>query len=180
MKKNLDGESIFPYDYLYSFTKIKYLLANEVDVNSVEKMEWIVYKDIWIVMDWNPMPRIFDSFVESGIDLNHQDDKGWTLMHYACNNVLYGDTIEYLLDSGARTDIPDNEGFFFDSAFDRDPFEKQALLLKKGLNFSRNIPDDVRSHSCELCKEVLPVLKLDADTTCILTALTGKDPMLNL
>ena len=47
---------------------------------------------------------------------------------------FYGDTIEYLLDSGARTDILIMKDFTLDSAFDRD-LGKQALCIERRMEF---------------------------------------------
>ena len=69
----------------------------------------IVPEDIWCEICWNNAWKCLQVSIDQGINVNIQDDDGWTPLHYAhaYNSV---DCVKILLDSGAKKDIQDNNG----------------------------------------------------------------------
>ena len=154
-EKNLDGETAFSKAYTYKcgIESLEFLLSRGADVNSVESdgmnflhrilsISKLYYQDDVLIM----------ILVENGINLNSQDKNGWTALHYACQGRRNIQTIMYLLDNGARADIPNNEGeFAFDILVLLGLFPSIEKFEELGLNYSKYIPNSLRAQPCDNC-----------------------------
>lgn len=139
----------------YSIIDLKILLTFGADVNAVDSNGLnCLQKYLEVGKSEANFEHYLRLIIENGINLNSRDNQGQTIMHHACKKSLEVFILEYLLESGAKTDIPDANGFFpFDTAFSMNPFSDFAKFIeKRGLNFSKFIPNEVRSRNCDQCK----------------------------
>ena len=149
--------------YSCSTEGLKYLLEHGADVNSVDSDGINLLQNMFYNGRINIRSLLL--LMDHGINLNSQSNDGRTIMHYIllCDLDIFDimSAAEYLLESGARTDIPDNEGLFpFDLAFEKDPFSYVAKSMElNGSNYSKYISDEVRSNRCDHCMKLSASLK---------------------
>ena len=154
-EKNFHAETAFSKAHNCSYEQIEFLISRGADVNSVDVNGLNCLQKIMnFRRQYYIGEKVLMLLVNNGIDLNHQDKRGWTIMHYICVFDFGFGIIGYLLDSGARTDIPDKRGFLpFDAALAQDKFcDTVKALEKNGVNYSKTIPEEVRSKPCDCCK----------------------------
>ena len=161
-EKQSENLTVFSQIHGYSHAFAQTLLSRGADVNSVDSNGMSCLHHL---MNVESKGRFDENYltllVNNGIDLNLQDNRGWTAMHYTCGRFLTKMMFEYLLDSGARMDIPNNEGLYpFDMAV---KIESNGEVVKffenREVNFSKYIPDKVKSKSCYHCKRKSASLK---------------------
>ena len=154
---NSETGHVFPRSYICSYKTIKFLLQHGADVNSVDAEGRNCLQNLFL------NSRAYDDFimllVDHGIDLNSQTNNGRTIMHILAEKDI--EIIEYFLESGARADIPDNEGLYpFDLAFKREIYNDSVEVFeKRGLNYSKFVGEDIRSHKCDHCNGKSATLK---------------------
>lgn len=165
-ERNMKNETAFLNSYTRQYEIVKFLISHGADVNVVDADGLNCFRRyLNTKMGKKVNSKIVEFlklFVESGTDLNSRDKFGKTVMHNLCINYSNSrvDFIEYFLDSGARTDIPDNNGEFpFDMACLWKPFGHLTRMLeKRGLNDGKYITAEVRSKPCDQCNGVFPSL----------------------
>lgn len=165
-EKNLNNEEAFSKVFDFSTEGIYYFLSKGANVNSINSAGMNCLQKLLFSSNPKDSDQILEHDITlsvlKGIDLNHQDINGWTTMHFVCKRPYRGYIIEYFLDSGARTDIPNNDGLYpFDFALMYcSPFGSAVKMMEsRGLNFSKDIPEEVRSHPCDVCNNISSSLK---------------------
>jgi ankyrin repeat protein len=64
--------------------------------------------NIWIAASDGDLLQV-KQFIQNGVDINSQDDAGYSPLHAAVS-YGHGELIKYLLDNGANVKLPDQDG----------------------------------------------------------------------
>ncbi|KAJ7837327.1 ankyrin repeat-containing domain protein [Mycena olivaceomarginata] len=85
---------------------IKFLLASGANIHAQNNHSQNV---LGFLMEYETDVKIPRFFLERGVDPNHENDFGWTPLHYACQRNVTA-PVELLLQFGATVERPDDNG----------------------------------------------------------------------
>ena len=157
-EKNYLGEKAFLHASDCSYEVLSYLLANGADVNSKNWDKSSCFHRLLLGCSRFLIENeLLELFIHYGVDLNHQSRSGSTCLHYAFDHyfeLFEPDFLELLINAGAKADIQNDKGEYpFDVAFRNSPFNGLIGKLEKlELNYSKDIPNFIKSKPCDFCK----------------------------